>query len=108
MNETSKTLPGLLQSTQERLQKLLESAQELSIKRYALADQLSTLISELDSSRGTDSKIDGTNTNGNETQKEQSEGKTILEQMEELQNELSRLEAGLVWVGVIEQVVVLR
>lgn len=102
MNETSAVLPGLLQSTQERLGEVLKSAQELSLERYALADRLSTLISELDSSTPKGGQVDDTPLEA------RSGGKTVLEQMEEMKQELSKLEAGLVWVTILERVIVLR
>lgn len=59
---------------------------------------MSTLVSEIDSSRA--GEADGEDM--------QPRGKTVLEQMEDMQDELSRLEVGLVWVHVVEQVLLLR
>lgn len=95
LEETSATLPALLQSTQERLGALLKSAQDLSLQRYALADKMSTLVSELDSSVPKQSDSD------------EKRGQTVLEQMEVMQAELAHFEAGLLWVSVLEQVLVL-
>ena len=96
LEETSATLPSVLQSTQERLGSLLKSAQDLSLHRYALADKISSLVSELDSSIPKQSDVD------------EKRGQTVLEQMEVMQAELARFEAGLLWVSVLEQVLVLR
>ena len=96
LEDTSATLPALLQSTQERLGALLRSAQDLSLQRYALADKISTLVSELDSSVPKQSDSD------------EKRGQTVLEQMEVMQAELAHFEAGLLWVSVLEQVLVLR
>ena len=96
LEETSATLPALLQSTQERLGALLKSAQDLSLQRYALADKMSTLVSELDSSVP------------KQSDSEEKRGQTVLEQMEVMQAELAHFEAGLLWVSVLEQVLVLR
>ena len=99
LQDTSSTLPGMLSNAQERLQQLLESAQSLSLERYALADKLANLVAELDSS----AEMNG-------TQHAESSGRrqTVLEQMEVMSSELSRLEAGLAWVSVLERVVLLR
>ncbi|KAK8869829.1 hypothetical protein IAR55_000397 [Kwoniella newhampshirensis] len=98
LNETSAILPGILEETQEKLQTLLSSAQGLSLKRYELADKLANLVSELSSNNDVESE--------GET-KDQPRGKTVLEQMEGMQDELGRLEAGLVWARALEQVVTL-
>ncbi|WRT67124.1 uncharacterized protein IL334_004090 [Kwoniella shivajii] len=97
--ETSKLLPDQIEQTQSRLQVLLNSAQELSLNRYSIADKLSNLVSDISqtSQRGgvdIDKSIKG-------------EGVTILDQLESLQSELNRLEAGLSWTRVLEQVITL-
>ena len=95
-------MPDLLAKTQERLQGFLSSAQSLSIERYALADKLAHLVSELSSS-----PVDDERTHddlGGHTK----QGKAVLEHMETLQHELARLEAGLAWATVLEQVMLLR
>ncbi|ORX39873.1 TIP-1 family-domain-containing protein [Kockovaella imperatae] len=98
---TTSTLPDMLHAAQERLQKLLESAQSLSIQRYALADKLGNLIAELQSSAETDgSSREEDNRSGNRKQ-------SVLEQMESMSSELARLEAGLAWATILEQVVVM-
>ena len=97
LEETSATVPELLEVTQDKLQGLLKSAQSLSIERYALADKLANLFSQLDSSAAESS----------ETESPQ-QGKTVLEKMEALSQELARLETGLVWVELLEKVVLLR
>jgi hypothetical protein len=103
LGDTSASLPALLQTTQERLGSLLSSAQDLSLQRYTLADKLSTLISELDSSASAATAEDQPDGPAVAVK-----GRTVLEQMEEMQDELARLEAGLVWVSVLEQVLALR
>lgn len=57
---------------------------------------MSTLVSELDSSIPRQADAD------------EKRGQTVLEQMEVLQAELAHFEAGLLWVSVLEQVLVLR
>ena len=89
----------MLQQAQVKLQQLLESAQSLSIERYALADKLANLVSDLDSS---------TELNGTQNVEVSRGRQTVLEQMEVMSAELSRLEAGLAWINVLEQVVLLR
>jgi hypothetical protein len=87
-------LPSLLETTQGEIQKLLSSAQDLSLRRYDLVDRLSRLIGELDSDQS----------------QEEGEGKggTLLDQLEGLQTELERLEVSLDWVSAVERVVQLR
>jgi hypothetical protein len=85
----------VLDETQEKLQVFLGSAQQLSLKRYALADKLATLVNELNAGQ-----------DGQGAQAER-EG-TLLEEMEKLQVELGRLEAGLAWVTVLERAMGLR
>jgi hypothetical protein len=87
-------LPSLLETTQGEIQKLLSSAQDLSLRRYDLVDRLSRLIGELDSDQ---SQEEG---EGN--------GGTLLDQLEGLQTELERLEVSLDWVSAVERVVQLR
>ncbi|EIW69690.1 hypothetical protein M231_06298 [Tremella mesenterica] len=96
LEETSKILPGLLDETQTRLQTFLSSAQDLSLKRYALADQLVQLLSDLSSSSGTEKSED------------EELRRTVLDQMKGLQAELTRLEAGLSWIQVLEKLLILR
>ena len=99
LEETSAILPKLLEETQEKLQSFLSEAQGLSLQRYALADKLANLVSQLSSDRHDEDGALG----------EQSErGQTVLEQMQVLQAELRRLEAGLAWVTVLERVLTLR
>lgn len=91
-------LPQVLEDTQTRLQTFLSSAQSLSLERYALADKLANLVNELDANAPPLESKDGYTR----------AGRTVLQQMEGLQQELERLEAGLAWVGVLEQVLLLR
>ncbi|OCF36565.1 hypothetical protein I316_01816 [Kwoniella heveanensis BCC8398] len=118
LEETSKTLPQQLADTQTRLQTLLSSAQELSLQRYKIADQLAHLVADLSSSSspGADAADDDPIREQHDQGQGQRKGKeiaarasseTILEQLEGLQAELGRLEAGLAWARVLEQVVVL-
>lgn len=96
MEKTSSTLPTLLDETQTRLQNLLSSAQKLALERHALADQstgLSEGLAHVISDQFGDSKT---------------QGKTLLQMMADVQDELGRLEAGLAWASVLEQVVELR
>jgi len=97
LEETSTLLPHLLDETQERLQTFLVDAQSLSLQRYALADKLASLVSDL-------SRPDEEDGSDGQTK----QGRTVLEQIERLQDELSRLEAGLAWATVLEQVILLR
>lgn len=87
---------------------LLRSAQDLSLERYALADKMSTLISELNSGEAkSNGRTDEQRDAGQEaTQEERQE--SVLERMETMQRELQHLEAGLLWISVLEQVLVLR
>jgi len=102
LEETSVLLPDLLDKTQGRLQDFLSAAQSLSLERYATADKLSHLISELSSTSAEDDHdLDGL---GGQSKK----GQTVLEQLEVLQSELERLEAGLIWAAALEQVMGLR
>ncbi|WWD15898.1 hypothetical protein CI109_100322 [Kwoniella shandongensis] len=112
LEETSSILPPKLEETQEKLQTLLSSAQGLSLKRYELADKLANLVSELSSSNEPQPKHQhdgGAEAEGSEEKggEEQRAEKTVLEQMEEMQVELGRLEAGLAWARALEQVVTL-
>jgi hypothetical protein len=79
-----------LEETHTKLQTFLSSASELSVERYTVVDNLSNLIAELTAAE------DG------------AEGQTLLGQMEEMQAELARLEAGLAWASIMEQVLRLR
>ncbi|WWC69475.1 uncharacterized protein I206_103416 [Kwoniella pini CBS 10737] len=88
LEETTEALPKQIEVTQEKLQVLLSSAQELSIQRYSIADKLANLVSEIST-----------------TGENQSNGQSILNQLEILQNELSRLEAGLQWAKILEEVI---
>ena len=94
-------MPELLERTQERLQTLLSSSQSLSLQRYSLADKLANLIDELSSGPKRKDDVDGEGDG-------EGEHSSVLEQMEALQSELARLEAGLGWATVLEQVIVLR
>lgn len=95
LKETTAILPKLLEETQEQLQSFLSDAQGLSLQRYALADKLANLLAQLSSDR-------------HDEDSEQSEsGQTVLEQMQVLQAELQRLEAGLAWATVLERVLTL-
>ena len=109
LDATSATLPGELQSAQEKLGALLRSAQELSLERYALADKMSTLIAELNPSSDTD-KSSGSDVETDEGQgtSRREKSRSVMEQMEAMQAELQHLEAGLLWISVLEQVLVLR
>ncbi|WVQ71643.1 hypothetical protein IAR50_001183 [Cryptococcus sp. DSM 104548] len=88
LDETTKSLPSLLESTQESLQNLLQSAQELSLKRYDLSEKLSGLVES----------ISGVEETGEDRQ-------SVLGQLESLQLELGSLEAGLAWVKMLEKAV---
>jgi len=80
-------LPKLLEITQGEIQALLTSTQGLSSRRFGLVDKLSRLIVDLNSEEG---------------------GKgTILERLEGLQDELTRLEVSHGWIEVVERVVLL-
>ncbi|WVW83112.1 hypothetical protein I302_105130 [Kwoniella bestiolae CBS 10118] len=92
---TTTTLPKQIEDTQAKLQALLSSAQELSLRRYSIADKLANLVEDLS----------GPTSSEDEPAKEK--GQSILSQLEVLQSELSRLEAGLAWAKVLEQVVIL-
>ncbi|ORY33806.1 TIP-1 family-domain-containing protein [Naematelia encephala] len=94
LEETSRRLPILLEETQTKLEDFLSSAQSLSLERYALADKLAGLVSELSSEDDHDRETQGRR-------------KTVLEQLEEMQDELKRLEAGLAWATVLERVLLL-
>ncbi|WVQ98696.1 hypothetical protein IAU59_005827 [Kwoniella sp. CBS 9459] len=113
LEETGKTLPQQLTDTQTRLQTLLSSAQEISLQRYRIADQLASLVTDLSSSHNTgslthdDTPINGEQGEARSSLAGSSGSGTILEQLEGLQAELGRLEAGLAWAKVLEQVVVL-
>lgn len=99
--ETTRTLPGLLNDAHDRLQKLLSEAQNLSLQRYTVADKLAGVINEI-SWEGSLDGAEATSSDG------QQKSETLLRQMELLESELSRLEAGLTWVTVLEKVVLLR
>lgn len=96
LESTSSTLPTLLQETHTQLQNFLKSAQDLSLKRYTVVDQLSGLITELNA------PLDPDNPAAIDTQG------TLLKRMKAMQDELGRLEAGLAWANIVEQVVKLR
>jgi hypothetical protein len=102
LESTSAQLPQLLEQTRTRLQSFLSSAQTLSLERYSLADRLANLVNELNADAPPISELTKGGYGGTTS------GRTVLEQMEGLQYELQRLEAGLAWVGVLEQVLVLR
>lgn len=86
---------------------LLRSAQDLSLERYALADKMSTLISELNSGEAkSNGDTNGQRDAGQEATQERQ--KSVLKRMETMQTELQHLEAGLLWISVLEQVLVLR
>ena len=66
---------------------------------------MSTLISELNYDHGAgEESVDG-DTAVSETKPKR---RSVLEQMETMQVELQHLEAGLLWISVLEQVLVLR
>jgi hypothetical protein len=88
-------LPKLLEYTQGEIQSLLSSAQGLSLRRYDLVDRLGRLIVDLDADADADSERNV-------------KGRTTLEQLENLQDELGRLEASLSWIEVVERIVCLR
>ena len=97
LSVTSVELPTLLEYTQGEIQSLLSSAQSLSLRRYDLVDRLGRLIVDLDSDADTD-----------EGGQRGPRGRTTLEQLENLQDELGRLEASLSWIEVVERIVCLR
>lgn len=94
-------LPSLLSNTQDSLQQLLQSAQELSLQRYNLADKLSELIGDISGS------VEGQGTLDAEA-KGRDKQKTILNELEGLQNDLGNLQAGLAWTNMLEEAVALR
>ncbi|KAL7423932.1 hypothetical protein Q5752_001517 [Cryptotrichosporon argae] len=94
---SSKLLPSLLEETQAEIQRFLEDAQSLSLQRYALSDKLSSLLQELSS----DAADRGNDEAGVERRR------TVLEEMEELQRGIDQLQAGLAWVTMLENVLVL-
>lgn len=98
LGETSSELPGVLETTQTKLQALLSDAQGLSLQRYALADKLANLVADLRS------PVDGEPGPGADAQ----EGQTLVQKMEGLQEELARLQAGLAWASLLERVLLLR
>ncbi|OXM81277.1 hypothetical protein C364_01141 [Cryptococcus neoformans Bt63] len=100
LQETSKALPSLLSNTQDSLQQLLQSAQELSLQRYNLADKLSELIGDISGS------VEGQGTLDAEA-KGRDKQKTILNELEGLQNDLGNLQAGLAWTNMLEEAVAL-
>ncbi|WWC90049.1 uncharacterized protein L201_004981 [Kwoniella dendrophila CBS 6074] len=102
LEETTKSLPEQIESTQTKLQTLLSSAQELSLQRYSIADKLANLVSDLSSS-DTNTEQDDNVADGQTKDNTES----ILSQLESLQSELGKLEAGLAWAKILEQVVVL-
>ena len=81
-------LPKLLDITQTEIQTLLTSTQGLSSRRFGLVDKLSRLIVDLNSDA-------------------EGEKGTILERLEGLQDELTRLEVSHGWIEVVERVVLL-
>ncbi|XAO24018.1 hypothetical protein I312_102808 [Cryptococcus bacillisporus CA1280] len=100
LQETSKALPSLLSKTQDSLQLLLQSAQELSLQRYNLADKLSELIGDISKSVEGEEILDAEAT-GRDKQR------TILNELEGLQNDLGNLQAGLAWTSMLEEAVAL-
>ncbi|AAW41871.2 hypothetical protein CNBB3130 [Cryptococcus deneoformans B-3501A] len=100
LQETSKALPSLLSNTQDSLQQLLQSAQELSLQRYNLADKLSELIGDISGS------VEGQGTLDAEA-KIRNKQRTILNELEGLQNDLGNLQAGLAWTNMLEEAVAL-
>lgn len=103
--QSREAIPKLLQQTQSRLQAVLDEAQSLSLQRHSLQDKLDGLVAETSSqARGQD----GHPEEGHEPPGGAREGPTVLEQLDRLQDELGRLEAGLAWVSVLERVVALR
>ncbi|WVQ81558.1 hypothetical protein IAT38_003682 [Cryptococcus sp. DSM 104549] len=95
--ETSRELPPLLDQTHSGLQTLLHSAQELSIQRYDLADKVVNLVSDI----GGGTKKD----EGREAVNKKTDSNPVLLQVELLQEELGKLEAGLAWAKILEEVV---
>jgi len=87
---TKVELPKLLDITQTEIQTLLTSTQGLSSRRFGLVDKLSRLIVDLNS------EAEG-----------QGEKGTILERLEGLQDELTRLAVSHGWIEVVERVVLL-
>lgn len=75
-----------MHKAQDSLQRLLSRAQKLSLERHTLADKLANLSTEVQE--------------GGEA--------SVLNQVEELHRELSRLNVGLDWVLKLEEVVILR
>ncbi|KIR53163.1 hypothetical protein I315_04199 [Cryptococcus gattii Ru294] len=100
LQETSKALPSLLSKTQDSLQLLLQSAQELSLQRYNLADKLSELIGDISESVEGEEILDA-EAAGRDKQE------TILNELEGLQNDLGNLQAGLTWTSMLEEAVAL-
>jgi hypothetical protein len=79
------------------------------LQRYALADKLAGLVGELSSGVDGVEEVDAGVGDGDGGYKRKRQGETtILERMEVMHGELSRLEAGLAWVTVLEKVMLLR
>ncbi|WVQ70105.1 uncharacterized protein L199_008330 [Kwoniella botswanensis] len=97
LEATTKSLPKQIEDTQARLQTLLSSAQELSLQRYSIADNLADLLSDISDGISPSIEVDDI----------RYKGESILGQLEVLQNQLCKLEAGLAWAKVLEQVVIL-
>lgn len=105
LDKTSQTLPALLDETQSRLQEVLSTAQQLSLERHSLEDQLSGLSADL--RRGVDddaSQLDGATKQGEGI----APGRTLLEHMATLHEELAGLEAGLAWARILESALLQR
>ncbi|WVR05282.1 hypothetical protein IAU60_002294 [Kwoniella sp. DSM 27419] len=107
LEETGRTLPGQLEDTQERLQTLLASAQELSLQRYKIADQLAGIVTDLSSNGEAipDGQAEDTQKGDDAETGQKAKELSVVGQLENLQDELGRLEAGLAWVQMLEEVV---
>jgi RAD50-interacting protein 1 len=92
LQDSQAAVDKYIKDTLSATQGHLATAQELSITRHALTDELSTLSSELDSSLNPDGR----------------ESPTLLEELESLHRNLKELKSLRTYVLVIERALRLR
>jgi hypothetical protein len=93
----------VIAATRSSLENILASAQSLALERYALADEISALIQDVFGNEDLQRELDGVS-----EWKGTVPRKTLLMQLETLQDRLEQLDMARQWAAVLERIMDLR
>lgn len=94
--DVTSRLPNILQTTRATLRTVLDSAQSLSLERYALADEISSLVQDV---FGDDASIEEDSGKQQTTADDK-----LLVRLEKLQERLEMLDIARKWAALLEKV----